>query len=360
MRLRRVGANEFLRFNKERDKSKWLFGDNGAFSYHREERPPYTPAETLEFYADCGFTHGCSVDHVIFECVDNQKDMSGGSETAKFRFDITLENAERFLAESQAIGPSFTPIGVVQGWSPYSMAESADALIKMGYKFIAIGGLVPLKIPMIHNCLRIIRERIGTSDGIGFHLLGFAKTDRLDEFIKYDITSFDSSSPMIRAFKDDKHNYYYLSEDGDINYYSAIRIPQATKNLRLNNHVKVGRYAQESLISLERKALRAIRDYASGHADLEESLESILEYSVPLVTTENSSAEQIQRAISQKREAYAKTLRDRPWDSCFCDICANAGIETVIFRASNRNKRRGMHNLAVFYRYLQQLNNSYV
>ena len=356
MRLSRVGARKFLRYNEQCDGSKWLFGDCGAFSYHKEETPPYTPEDTLEFYSDCCFTHGCSVDHVIFECIDNQNDMGGGSSMAEDRFEITLANAEKFLAGSRALGPSFTPVGVIQGWSPFSMAESADSLVKMGYKFIAVGGMVPLKIPMIHSCLRSIRDRIGPRNDIAIHLLGFAKADRLDEFVDYGITSFDSSSPMIRAFKDDKHNYYALGPDNSFVFYSAIRIPQSTKNVRLNHHVKSGRYRQEDLVAMEDRALSAIRNYAVGRADLEDALDAILAYSVPLIETDRTTEAQLERKLSQKRVAYSRTLMDRPWEDCTCEICRQAGVEAVIFRASNRNKRRGMHNLAVFYRYIRNLN----
>src|SRR6266850_661109 len=40
-------------------------GDCGAFTYVREPRPPYSPSEVADFYADCGFDYGLSVDHVI-------------------------------------------------------------------------------------------------------------------------------------------------------------------------------------------------------------------------------------------------------------------------------------------------------
>lgn len=358
MRLLRVGAQEFLRYGAKGRMSGWLFGDCGAFSYHKEETPPYTPDDTLEFYSDCGFTHGCSVDHVIFECIDNKTDMGGASEIAKLRYDITLANAEAFFKGSRSLTSSFTPVGVIQGWSPYSMAGSAQSLIDMGYRFIAVGGMVPLKLPMIHSCLETIRGKIGSRKDVAIHLLGFAKADHLDEFVKYDITSFDSSSPMIRAFKDDKHNYYALSPDNSFSFYSAVRIPQSTKNVRLNNHVKSGRYRQEELIDMEERALAAIRRYAAHSIDLETTLEAILAYSVPLVVTDSTTEAQLERTITQKREAYSRTLNDRPWESCSCSICKEAGVETVIFRASNRNKRRGMHNLAVFYNYIQNLNSS--
>jgi hypothetical protein len=45
---------------------------------------------------------------------------------------------------------------------------------------------------------------------------------------------------------------------------------------------------------------------------------------------------------------YRETLEAAPWRECSCEICAGAGIDVVIFRGSERNKRRGFHNLYVF------------
>lgn len=67
MRFRRVGARTFLRLDAPRYGDLAIFGDCGAFTYHKEPEPPYTPEEMVEFYGDAGFTHGCSVDHIIFD-----------------------------------------------------------------------------------------------------------------------------------------------------------------------------------------------------------------------------------------------------------------------------------------------------
>lgn len=356
MRIKRVGAREFLRFGGEKFKGKWLMGDNGAFSYHKLEKPPYSIDDTLEFYLDCGFTHGFSLDHVIFEFKNNTQDMSGGSDTAQERFAITQENALKFLNASTNMPDPFQPIGVVQGWSPHSMAVAARSLVDMGYKFIAIGGMVPLKVHDIHSILTSIRSQVPQSEGISMHLLGFAKADHLHDFNPYGITSFDSTSPMLRAFKDDKNNYFYLGENGRIEYCSAIRIPQANENIRLRNHVKTGLYEQERLVAMEASALQMIRKYDKGAATISDTLDAILEYSVPLVDNGTMEPDRLRGLLDKKRSLYQKTLERRPWEKCPCAICKHAGIETVIFRASNRNKRRGMHNLAVFYDYLGRLN----
>src|SRR5688572_22892675 len=61
MRFRLVGAREFLRFSEPKFPGSWVLGDCGAFSYHDLPEPPYTVEEMVEFYDECGFTHGCSV-----------------------------------------------------------------------------------------------------------------------------------------------------------------------------------------------------------------------------------------------------------------------------------------------------------
>lgn len=54
------------------------------------------------------------------------------------------------------------------------------------------------------------------------------------------------------------------------------------------------------------------------------------------------------------RALLRETLEARPWRSCPCDICRRDGIQVVIFRGNNRNRRRGFHNTYVFYRLLQR------
>jgi queuine/archaeosine tRNA-ribosyltransferase len=61
-------------------------------------------------------------------------------------------------------------------------------------------------VDAIKVVLSAIRERIQPDTKI--HLLGFAKADSIHEFTGFGITSFDSTSPLIRAFKDEKANYY--------------------------------------------------------------------------------------------------------------------------------------------------------
>src|SRR5262249_41021687 len=77
-RFRMVGARKFLRFTQEKFPGTLMFEDCGAFAYHKEPAPPYTPEDMAEFYNDGGFSHGCSVDHIIFEFDTDLRGMAGG------------------------------------------------------------------------------------------------------------------------------------------------------------------------------------------------------------------------------------------------------------------------------------------
>lgn len=357
MRFRRVGAREFLRFNKPEHLDKPVFGDCGAFSYSQQEYPPYTAADTVEFYHDGRFTHGCSIDHIIFEFDINAKGLNGGSVKSRERYDITLRLASEFFVESKRLGKDFTPVGVVQGWSPGSLAKAAVSLIRMGYRYLAIGGLVPLKASEIHHAVATVHDAVNRWPDVKLHLLGFAKADQLHEFAQYGkIASFDTTSPLIRAFKDNRNNYYLPNRKHRLDYFTAIRIPQSLDNVKLKNHVKSGRYVQEELVRMERLALDSLRRYDKGLATIEETLDAIISYSEPLLWTPSISEDALRKKLHNLRLLYQRTLEATPWKRCDCRICQSARVDIIIFRASNRNKRRGIHNLNVFHNYLKSLN----
>ncbi|SEH06430.1 tRNA-guanine transglycosylase DpdA [Candidatus Venteria ishoeyi] len=357
MRLRRVGAQQFLRMNTPTLKNHLLFGDCGAFTYRDYETPPYTPEDMLEFYEDGQFTHGCSVDHIIFDYDTTLTNgLEGGSEAARQRYDITQANAEVFLQASKQLSHDFTPIGVVQGWSPGSMVEASRSLVNMGYDYIALGGLVPLNVAQIHTAVSAVDEYLKAYPHVKLHLLGFAKADQLKEFTQYrSIASFDSTSPLLRAFKDNKRNYYLIKEDGSLDYYTAIRIPQVAENNTLKRKIRQGLYRQEDLYTLEKNALNSIRAYDKQQASLEETLEAIMAYARILVWDDKKTETSNQNKLNNLQTAYTRTLSQRPWKQCTCPICQKISVEVIIFRASNRNKRRGMHNLDIFYNYLHDL-----
>lgn len=352
-RFEGVGARKFLRLDAPEFQQLPIFGDCGAFAYANEDSPPYTPAEIAEFYDDCGFTHGCSVDHIIFDFDASNPPASSVDTHVLERFDITLENAATFLREVRASGATFIPLGAVQGWSPASMAEAARRLVAMGYDYLALGGMVPLKAPEIAECVRAIRDVVPNSTRL--HILGFAKAEHIDDFRPLNVTSFDSTSPLIRAFKDGKQNYYMPGSGTGLRYYTAIRVPQSIENPRLQRAVKKGLFRAEDLTRLEKQALITLRAYDDGSADLAEAVSAAVTYGAVLVAEKpyEDCADTV--PIKQLASRYEQTLAEKPWKECPCAICRQASIEVVIFRGSNRNKRRGMHNLAVYKSHLERL-----
>lgn len=350
MRFRREGARQFLRYTEDRFPGSLLFGDCGAFTYRNQAVPPYTPSDTISFYADGGFTHGCSVDHIIFDFDDapgrSREEMPPSTLD---RYNLTLQLATEFIAESKRL-PHFTPVGVIQGWSAPSMAWAATQLVRMGYDYLAVGGLVPLKVPQIHAALSAIREAVPPR--VRLHLLGFGKIEHLAEFAHYDIASFDTTSPLLRAFKDAVKNYFVRDTAGNLSYYTAIRVPQARENNKLKAKARRGVLHQETALKLEGSALLGIRKYVAGKMKLEVALDHILAYWKALNWREDHDEASQLRALNRQRDIYRRTLTDQPWRTCNCRVCREGGVETLLFRSSNRNKRRGIHNLHVFYEHL--------
>jgi len=351
-RLLRDGARNFLRYSGERFKESMLMGDCGAFAYVDHPVPAYTPSEVVEFYIEAGFTHGVSPDHIIFDCDLSNPPESAIKAAVRQRYAITLANAEAFFGLVRHEGMPFEPLGPVQGWSPKSMAEAAYQLERMGYRYLAIGGLVPLRVDAIKAVLSAIRERIRSNTRI--HLLGFAKADSIHEFTDFGITSFDSTSPLIRAFKDAKSNYYSEGPDGKLAYYTAIRIPQAIENARLMQGIKRGAFSAEDLYRREQKALGELRAFDRGASTVSATLDAVMDYHQFLLRGDGTGAVQQDKTLSKTATLVQRTLEHQPWKYCGCDVCRNIGVEVIIFRSSNRNKRRGFHNLGVYHRHLRR------
>jgi hypothetical protein len=318
-------------------------GDCGAFSYRNLPKPPFTSTEMLEFYVDSGFTHGCSVDHVIF---DLDEAITKPNLEVRARYDITLENAATFIKHAKSLR-NFTAVGVVQGWSTRSMARAAQRLCSMGYKYLAIGGMVPLKIAQIAKILSAIREEIPSS--VKLHALGFGKFEHMDVLRFYDVHSFDTTSPLYRAFKDQVKNYFAVNSTGDLDYYTAIRIPQAIDNDDLIRNARRGRLDSDRLLKLEIEALQAVRDYGLFKCSKVDAVEAVLAYGRYALWNHNTTTQFNEKRLEALREAYLRTLQDRAWEKCSCRVCVELGVEVMLFRSSNRNKRRGIHNLHAFH-----------
>jgi hypothetical protein len=330
-RLYRDGVRRFFRLDNAPGPVPQTMGDCGAFNYVREETPPYTPDQVIDFYDECGFDLGISVDHIIlgYDPAADHDLHHPQRATWLARQRLTLDLAAEFLARSKARNVRFEPIGVAQGWSPGSYAAAVRELQSIGYTRIAVGGMVPLKTHEIVACLEkteTVRDR-----RTQLHLLGITRCSNISQFASFGVTSFDSTSAFRQAFKDDKDNYHVLDRT-----YTAIRIPQVDGNPKLKALIQAGRISQREAIERERACLQALHGYDYGKVQLRQAIDALLCY------------EELFDGRQDYAAAYGETLEDTPWKKCKCGICERAGINVVLFRGSERNKRRGFHNIYVF------------
>jgi hypothetical protein len=335
-RMYRVGVRHFFRLDQAPGPPIQTMGDCGAFSYMQEEIPPVTPDQVIDFYAECGFDLGISVDHVIFGFAPaaDAGSQHPQAEQWRSRQQITLDLADKFLARCKARKIRFEPLGVAQGWSPASYAEAVRGLQKMGYTRIALGGMVPLKTGEILACFREIAAV--RDPGTQLHLLGVTRRSNMAEFASYGVTSFDSTSAFRQAFKDDKDNYHTPERT-----YTAIRVPQVDGLPRLKKQILAGNVNQATAVENERACLRALQEYDAGETSIRQVIATLHRYNEVI-------------GLKGYEDAYRDILVDSPWKSCPCSICTKAGINVVLFRGSERNKRRGFHNLYVFRRRLDR------
>ncbi|NJC70853.1 queuine/other tRNA-ribosyltransferase [Planosporangium thailandense] len=330
-RLYRLGVRTFFRLPD----GVATLGDCGAFNYADEYEPPYTVDEVLDFYERCGFDAGVSVDHVVFQYDAARTEATADPDWVRRR-QVSLRYAEDFLRAGKRRGSRVQPVGAAQGWSPESYADSVLQLHQMGYERIALGGMVPLKSPDIIACLEAIAAL--DIDRPQLHLLGITRVRDMARFAELGVTSFDSTAPFRQAFMDDRDNY----QTADTTYV-AVRVPQVDANVALKRRVLAGHVAQREAIAAEQQCLKLLRSYDRGDADLDTVLGALGDYEEVLGVKKSYLGD------------YARTLGDRPWAACPCSLCAEHGVELVIFRGTERNKRRGFHNLAVFAERVHQL-----
>ncbi len=338
-----------------------IMGDCGAFTYLLEEKPVYTIQQVIDYYHDLGIDYGVSLDHLGFvtiEMLESALEQGklkvrwwAGKTTEQIqaeRFELTLENAKKMLELHAKQKPNFTPIGIAQGGTPELYYEAVSRLREMGYQHLAIGGLVKSKDLQIIAILEEIRPLI--TDGIKLHIFGVARLSLVSHFMRLGVTSADSAAPLRRAFLGSGEDNYWTANGQK---YAAIRVPQVKgrQGKRGVDSVKEvlqrnGNLSVQTLGDLEQETLRLLRAYDKDETTLDQTLKAVLAYD---------------RLYGIKRDyedAYRRTLVDKPWQKCGCPICKKIGIEVIIFRGNNRNRRRGFHNVKVFYDQFQQIVNN--
>lgn len=325
------GLHKFLRIPKDFP----ILGDCGAYSYRNEYEPLFETKEILENYEQLGFDIGVSIDHLILQ------EHANIEEERKRRLFITESNAEKFIKLYNEGTYSFKPSGIAQGWDVKTYVQSVQNLIDMGYKHISLGGLAFSPNDVIFDVLNNVAPLL--PEYMEVHLFGAARLDSIIHFNKLGVTSFDSTSYLRQAWLSAKNNYFTLNGDK----FAAIRVPQATESSpKIKKLLQKGIGNIDLYKKLEKKSLDALRLFDKGLLGIEDTLQIILDY-------DNLFNDK----LNKNEQLYRRVLEETPWKKCCCDICKEVGIEVIIFRGNNRNRRRGFHNTYIFYKQLENLKN---
>jgi hypothetical protein len=306
-----------------------VMGDCGAFTYWQAYEPPYKTEEIIEYYQQLKFDIGVSIDHLIFTELEAEKER---------RWNITVENAKEFmrLYEKGKSHYTFIPMGVAQGWNPDSYRHSVEKLMEIGYTYIALGGLVRSTSKDILQVLEAVKPAL--QKGTQLHLFGVNRPEHIQTFSNLGVTSFDSASRLRRAWMDGRRNYFLGNAA-----FSAIRVPDARRLAKKNEGIR-----EAEALRLERAALDALRAYDHQEVNLDTVYDAVIAY-----------AELVGDVRKRTCRDYRETLARRPWMYCSCAICNRIGVEVIIFRGNNRNRRRGFHNTWQLYKqlhgYVQEL-----
>jgi hypothetical protein len=195
--------------------------------------------------------------------------------------------------------------------------------------------MVPLKT---HEILESL-EAIGAvrRPQTRLHLLGISRLENLDAFEKAGVHSFDSTSPLKRAFMDNRDNYHTIERS-----FTAIRIPQVDGNAQLKKLILAGEVDFGVARKLELACFEGALEFDQGKLGIESLLQRLREYEV------------VWHGRKDESIRYRETLEERPWKRCPCAICRTLGIHVILFRGAERNRRRGFHNLEVLRRRLDR------
>src|SRR5262249_36287864 len=139
------------------------------------------------------FDLGASVDHIpVQEIVTPKGKKVLSSAARRERVRLTRQNADRFIRLHRERGARFIPVGVVQGLGPRSYARQIGEYHEMGYRHLALGGLVTRSDADTRDIVRAVHgaaQQCKCRPWI--HLLGIFRPSLQPYFRDLGIGSFD-------------------------------------------------------------------------------------------------------------------------------------------------------------------------
>jgi queuine tRNA-ribosyltransferase-like protein len=302
-----------------------------------DDEPAISVEQSIALYELHGFDFGASVDHIPVTTITRDGSKLELNNTERLaRVKITKKNAEQFIELAKRRQVGFTPVGTIQALDPVGYANTARLYHELGYRHLAIGGLVPLPDAMVEEIVAKVMAVVATLKPRPWvHLFGVFRPKLQARFRELKVDSFDSASYFRKAWLRSDQNY--LAHNGK--WYAALRVPM-TSDGRTRKKLEQSGLDLPSLEAQESKVLKLLCKFDRDEVSIRKVLDAVIEYDERLTRSSD---------VRSLRAKYEQTLKDRPWRSCDCPFCKHVGIHVLIFRGTNRNKRRGAHNTLMLY-----------
>jgi len=133
------------------------------------------------------------------------------------------------------------------------------------------------------------------------------------------------------------------------NYLNSLILPNFTvyNNKEWNNWLN-----SYTIPKIDKESEKILLDIAKSiNTEIENLFSKLLKEKSKLFQISNY----VEKDIPKLKNKLKILLQDKPWKECDCKICKDIGIEVVIFRGNNRNRRRGFHNTLRFYEKMKNI-----
>lgn len=155
----------------------------------------------------------------------------GLREERRRRVGLTRANASLFIAEAQKRGNPFVPVGVIQGVDASDFGRQVPEYAGMGYRHLAVGGLVALNDRVLLDVMTNVMRAVGSvREPLWAHLFGVYRPRPQRRSRELGVDSFDSATHFRKAWLHSDQDY--IAVDGQ--WYAALRVPMTSDERRAN------------------------------------------------------------------------------------------------------------------------------
>lgn len=366
----KTGYSDIRSFLKIQDRDFLTFADPGTWSFANELKLPdhlYETDELIAYYDGLSFDLAGSVDWPIIDKItikegNTRKKIDLSDELKEYRRNLTLELAQEFLTKcNKRDNLSFVPFGTVQGYDEKSYRDSLKRVLKMGYPYIAIGGLPASSEKYVLELIPMIAKEIRKANyRPGIHLYGrFPSPKAVKTFLECGVTSFDNNSSYIAACSSGNSwdpAYIENSESSPDFCRYNIRIPSPRSRLLASLKKKVDedewleacKVADKTFKLFLRASDTMKKKHLTKFYDQYDYMNGFL--------NKYRGTKMGERKLETVSRACRDGMESRMWERCGCSSCSELGTHIMLTRGHPRIPHTHLHNTTVqFERYTREL-----